>query len=38
MNHPAQTLIMAVSYWGYVALLPMIIIASVVLGLTRRKV
>ena len=37
MNHPAQTLTMAVSYWGYVAFLPAMIIASVVLGLVRRK-
>ena len=37
MNQPAQTLIMALSYWGYVAFLPTIIIASVVLGLVRRK-
>jgi len=37
MNHEAQTLVMAVSYWGYVALLPTMIVASVVLGLIRRK-
>ena len=35
MNHAAQTLIMAVSYWGYVAFLPTMIVAFVVLG--RRK-
>ena len=37
MNHAAQTLAMAISYWGYVALLPTMIVASVVLGLIRRK-
>ena len=37
MNHASQTLIMAVSYWGYVALLPAMIIAFVVLGLIPRK-
>jgi hypothetical protein len=37
MNHDAQTLIMAVSYWGYVALLPTMIVAASVLGLIRRK-
>jgi len=37
MNHPAQTLVMAVSYWGYVALLPTIVIASVLLSLRPRK-
>ncbi len=37
MNHATQTLLMAVSYWGYVALLPTMIIASVVFGLSRRK-
>ena len=37
MNHAAQTLTMAISYWGYVALLPTMIIAFVVLCLMRRK-
>ena len=37
MSHAAQTVAMAVSYWGYVALLPAMLIASLVLGLIRRK-
>lgn len=37
MNHAAQTLTMAISYWGYLAFLPTMIAASVVLGLIRRK-
>ena len=37
MNHAAQTLTMAVSYWGYVAFLPTMVAAFVVLGLIRRK-
>jgi hypothetical protein len=37
MNHAAQTLTMAISYWGYVAFLPTMIVASVVLGLMGRK-
>jgi hypothetical protein len=37
MNHAAQTLTMVISYWGYVAFLPMMMVASVVLGLIRRK-
>jgi hypothetical protein len=37
MNHAPQTLAMAISYWGYVAFLPTMIIAFVVLGLIRRK-
>jgi len=36
MSHTAQTLTMAISYWGYVALLPTMI-AFIVLGLIRRK-
>ena len=36
MNHPAQTLIMAVSYRGYVAMIPTLIIASVLLGLSAK--
>ena len=37
MNDNAQTLTMVISYWGYVALLPAMIIASVVFGFIRRK-
>ena len=37
MNHAPRTLSMAISYWGYVALLPTIIVASVILGVVRRK-
>ena len=37
MNHAAQTLTMVISYWGYVAFLPTMIVAFVVLGLVRRK-
>jgi len=37
MNHASQALIMAISYWGYVAFLPTMIVASVVLGLMGRK-
>ena len=37
MNHSTQTLIMAISYWGYVAFLPTMIVAFVVLGLIRPK-
>ena len=37
MNHPAQTMTMVISYWGYVAFLPTMIVACVVLGLIRRK-
>ena len=37
MNHAAQTLTMVISYWGYVAFLPAMIAAFVVLGLIRRK-
>ncbi len=32
MNHAAQTLIMVISNWGYVALLPAILVAFVVCG------
>jgi hypothetical protein len=37
MKDAAPTLIMVVSYWGYVAFLPTMIVAFVVLGLIRRK-
>ncbi len=37
MNHAAQTLTTVLSYWGYVAFLPTMIVAFVVLGLVRRK-
>jgi hypothetical protein len=37
MNAAAPTLIMVITYWGYVAYLPMLIVALVVLGLIRRK-
>jgi hypothetical protein len=37
MNHIAQTLSMVISFWDYVALLPTLIVASVVLSLIRRK-
>jgi hypothetical protein len=36
MNHAAQTLTMVISYWGYVAFLPMMFIAFVVHGVIRR--
>jgi hypothetical protein len=36
MNHAAQTLTMAISYWGYVAFLPTFA-TCVVLGLIWRK-
>jgi hypothetical protein len=36
MNHAAQTLTMAISYWGYVAL-PTIFITFLVHGVIRRK-
>lgn len=32
MNHAVQTLVMTISYWGYVALLPAILLAFVVNG------
>jgi hypothetical protein len=37
MNHAAQTLTMVISYWGYLAFLPTMIVALVVLGWTRWK-
>jgi len=37
MSHAPETLTMVISYWGYVVLLPAMIIASVVLGLIRPK-
>ena len=37
MNHAAQTLTMAISYWGYVAFLPTMIVALVVFDLIGRK-
>jgi len=37
MNDAARTLSMAISYWGYVSLLPGMIIASVILSIVRRK-
>ena len=37
MNHAAQSLTMVISYWGYVAFLPTMIVAFVVLLLIRRK-
>ena len=37
MNHAAQTLTMTISYWGYVALPPTMIVAFVVFGLMGRK-
>ena len=37
MNDGARTLSIAISYWGYVSLLPAMIIASVILGIVRRK-
>ena len=37
MNQTAQTLTMMISFWAYVALLPALIVASVVLSLIRRK-
>ena len=32
MTHAAQTLIMVISYWGYVVLVPVILVAFVVCG------
>ena len=37
MNHAAMSLTMVMSYWGYVAFLPMMLIAFVLHGLIRRK-
>jgi hypothetical protein len=37
MNHAAQTLDMAISFFDYVALPPLMIVAFVVFGLIRRK-
>jgi len=37
MNHAAQALTMAISYWAYVASLPTLFIALVVHGLIRLK-
>ena len=37
MNHAAETLALTISYWGYVALLPTLIVIFVALGLMRRK-
>jgi hypothetical protein len=37
MNHAAQTLTMVISYWGYVAFLPAMIVACAVLSLIGRK-
>jgi len=37
MNHAAHTLTMVISYWGYVAFLPTMVVAFVVLGAVRRK-
>jgi hypothetical protein len=37
MNHAAQSLTMAISYWGYVAFLPALFIALAVHGLIGRK-
>ena len=37
MIDAAATLTMVISYWGYVAFLPTMLIAFVVLGLIRRK-
>lgn len=37
MNHAAQTLTMAVSFWGYISLLPTIIVGAVVLAVVWRK-
>ena len=37
MKDAAPTLIMVVSYWGYIALLPAMLIALMVHGLIRRK-
>jgi len=36
MNHAAHDLVMVISYWGYVAFLPAMIVACVVLGLRRK--
>ena len=37
MNDAAETLTLTISYWGYLALLPTIIVSFVVLGLIGRK-
>ena len=37
MKDAAPTLIMVVTYWGYVALLPTLMVAFLVLGFIRRK-
>ena len=37
MNHAAQTLTTVISYWGYLAFLPTMIVTFVVLGLIRWK-
>jgi hypothetical protein len=37
MNHAGPSLTMIISYWGYVAFLPTMIVAFVVLGLIGRK-
>jgi hypothetical protein len=37
MNHAAQTLTMVISYWGYIAFLPAMFVAFVVLDVVRRK-
>lgn len=37
MNYTAQPLTMVMSYWGYVALLPMLFIVLLVHGLIGRK-
>lgn len=37
MSHAAPTLTMVISYWGYLAFLPAIIVAFVVLGWIPRK-
>jgi hypothetical protein len=37
MKDATPTLIMVVTYWGYVAFLPTLIVAFVILGFIRRK-
>ena len=37
MNQAAQTVNMVISFYDYVALLPTMIVACIVSGLTRRK-
>jgi hypothetical protein len=37
MTQTAHTLTMIISYWGYVAFLPTMIVACVVLSVIRRK-